>query len=383
MPARPVLIFAPEAAPLPSVGLIANPQSGKDIRRLVALASSFSNHEKLLILRRVLAGLEATGAAEVIALDDSGSLGAAALEAYRNDSGAGSLKIPKIKTRLIDIGARGESGDTSRAAARMREEGAACIVVLGGDGTSRAAAKGCGNCPLVPLSTGTNNAFSQNWEGTVAGLAAGLYAKNPRRYSRQVMSSKRLLVHLEGAGGGGGGREIALVDVALINEAYAGARAVWDIDRIEALVLTQCEPGGLGLSALGASIAPIGPGEPEGLWIEFAAAGGRSRAGGRKRTKTVISPIGPGLVARAHIRKSRRISPGEQIKLSGRSDQVLAFDGEREYVLSEGEPVGIELDWRGPRVLDVPAILEWAARGGHLSGVDSGGLNFSRNRSRK
>ena len=109
------------------VGLIANPQSGKDIRRLVALASSFSNHEKLLILRRVLAGLEAAGVAEVIALDDAGSLGAAALEAHRNDSGG-----LKTTTRLIDVGARGEPGDTTRAAARMREEGAACIVVLGG-----------------------------------------------------------------------------------------------------------------------------------------------------------------------------------------------------------------------------------------------------------
>ncbi len=82
----------------------------------------------------------------------------------------------------------------------------------------------------------------------------------------------------------------------------------------------------------------------------------------------MISPIGPGLVARAEIRLSRRISPGERIELAGRPDQVLAFDGEREYVLSEGEAVGIELDRRGPRVLDVPAILERAARGGHLSG---------------
>ncbi len=303
----------------------------------------------------------------MIALDDAGSLRAAALEAYRSDSGG-----PKLKTRLIDVGARGEPGDTTRAAARMREEGAACIVVLGGDGTSRAAAKGCGKCPLVPLSTGTNNAFSQNWEGTVAGLAAGLYARNPRRYGRQTAPSKRLLVHLGGGGGGRGGREIALVDVALINEAYAGARAVWDIDRIEALALTRCEPGGLGLSALGASIEPIGPGEPEGLWIEFGGArnrpGGRSRPGGRKKAKTVISPIGPGLVARAEIRLSRRIPPGERIELAGRPDQVLAFDGEREYVLAEGEAVGIELDRRGPRVLDVPAMLERAARGGHLSG---------------
>ena len=82
-----------------SVGIIANPQSGKDIRRLVALASSFSNHEKLLILRRVFAGLMAAGVDEILAFDDAGALGAALLEATRNGPGR-----KKVKTRLIDVG---------------------------------------------------------------------------------------------------------------------------------------------------------------------------------------------------------------------------------------------------------------------------------------
>ncbi|MDP6278055.1 MAG: NAD(+)/NADH kinase [Nitrospinota bacterium] len=366
------------------VGVIANPQSGKDIRRLVALASSFSNHEKLLIVRRVLAGLEAAGADEVLMLDDAGALGRAAAEAYRTGTGesgdmdgGGGRKKPRV--RLLDVGARGEAEDTSRGAVRMREEGAACIVVLGGDGTSRAAAKGCGRCPLIPLSTGTNNAFSQNWEGTVAGLAAGFYARRPRRYSRQVTPSKRLRVHISG------GVDLALVDLAVVNEAFAGSRAVWDIERIESLALTRCLPGGLGLSAVGASLEPVGAEEPDGLWIDFApSAGQKNRAGqkksGRKRPgrKTkVLAPVGPGLVQTADIAGFRRISPGEMIEISARPHQVLAFDGEREYVLSEGERVGVELDRKGPRVLDVPALLERAATGGHLSALAAGGLKAS------
>ena len=341
--------FSPIAeVALSCVGIIANPQSGKDIRRLVALATTFSNHEKLLIVRRVMAGLEAAQVEEALVLDDAGSLGRAACEAHRE---GGTRK--KMRVRLIDVDARGESVDTVRVAARMREEGAACIVVLGGDGTSRAAAKGCGSCPLVPLSTGTNNAFSQAWEGTVAGLGAGLYARMPRRYARQVASSKRLVVHLSGES------EMALVDVALVNEAFAGSRAVWDTDLLEALALTRCRPGGLGLSALGASIDPISAEEPEGLWIEFARGGGRG--------KQVLSPIGPGLVASARIKKSKRILQGHRIEISGRAGQVLAFDGEREYVLGDGERVGIELDRKGPRVLNIPEVLERAARKGHLS----------------
>ncbi|HEY5871002.1 MAG TPA: ATP-NAD kinase, partial [Candidatus Tectomicrobia bacterium] len=41
------------------VGIIANPSSGKDIRRLVAHGSVFNNNEKVNIVRRVLLGLDA------------------------------------------------------------------------------------------------------------------------------------------------------------------------------------------------------------------------------------------------------------------------------------------------------------------------------------
>ncbi len=338
------------------VGIIANPQSGKDIRRLVSLASSFSNHEKVLILRRVLAGLAAAGVGKVLVFDDAGSLGAAAIEGLRETAGG-----RRLKARLLAARARGESEDSTRAAAFLREEGAACIVVLGGDGTSRAAAKGCGGTPLVPLSTGTNNAFPQSWEGTVAGLGAGLYARNPRGYAAQVRRSKRLRIRLPG------GMETALVDVAVIREAYSGARAVWDIGRVEALALTRCQPGGLGLSAVGASLAPIGADEPAGLWIEFGEGG---RRGGRR----VLSPIAPGLVVSAPVREARRLAVGEAVVFTAREERVLAFDGEREHTLSPGETVRIALDQKGPRVVDVPAVLERAAARGLLIEGGANGL---------
>ena len=346
---------------LSCVGIIANPQSGKDIRRLVALASSFSNHEKLLILRRVFAGLKAAGVDEILAFDDAGALGASALEASRDGS-----RGKKGRMRLIDVGARGEAEDSTRAAARMREEGAACIVVLGGDGTSRAVAKGSGKCPLVPLSTGTNNAFPQNWEGTVAGLGAGLYAEKPRRYAGQVMESKRLTARFQDE------FEIALVDVALVNDSFAASRAVWDIGRIESLALTRCQPGGLGLSALGASLDPIGPEEPEGLWIEFGNTEIRNKT--RKKGKKVLSPIGPGLVASADVRACRRIAQNEVVEIMARSGQVLAFDGERERVLSPGEKIEVCLDFKGPRVLHIPGVLKRAATTGHLREPGLNGL---------
>ena len=53
------------AAPT-TVGIIANPASGKDIRRLVAYGTVFDNQEKVNIVRRVLLALSGTGVGRVL-----------------------------------------------------------------------------------------------------------------------------------------------------------------------------------------------------------------------------------------------------------------------------------------------------------------------------
>src|SRR5918998_1265194 len=53
------------------VGIIANPASGKDIRRLVAHGSAFDNNEKINIVRRMPLGLDAAGVREVAYLPDA------------------------------------------------------------------------------------------------------------------------------------------------------------------------------------------------------------------------------------------------------------------------------------------------------------------------
>ena len=56
-----------------SIGIIANPHSGKDVRRIVSLASSFSNHEKLLIFKRVVSGLFSSKVDDIFFFKDAGS----------------------------------------------------------------------------------------------------------------------------------------------------------------------------------------------------------------------------------------------------------------------------------------------------------------------
>ena len=84
--------------------------------------------------------------------------------------------------RLLDIPLTATSQDTTAAAAEMERLGVGCVVVLGGDGTSRAVAKGIKKVPLLPLSTGTNNVYPEMLEGTVAGMAGRCRAVFRPRY---------------------------------------------------------------------------------------------------------------------------------------------------------------------------------------------------------
>ena len=147
-----------------TVGIIANPASGKDIRRLVAHGSVFDNQEKVNIVRRVFLGLQATGVEEVIFMPDYFGIGARAVN---------GLKLT-LKTSTLQMSLRGTQEDSTEAAVRLQEMRVGCIITLGGDGTNRAVAKGCGKIPLLPISMGTNNVFPYMIEGSIAGLAAGI-----------------------------------------------------------------------------------------------------------------------------------------------------------------------------------------------------------------
>src|SRR5688572_1353771 len=148
------------------VGIIANPASGKDIRRLVAHASSFDNNEKINIVRRALLAMDALGIREVWHMPDLYAI------VPRAAQGTGlSLAVNELPMEMI-----GNASDSYEAARRLVDLRAGVIITLGGDGTNRIVASGCGDVPLVAISTGTNNVFPRMVEGTLAGLAAGLAA---------------------------------------------------------------------------------------------------------------------------------------------------------------------------------------------------------------
>ena len=321
-----------------SIGIIANPAAGKDIRRLVAQGRFVPNQEKVNILKRILAGLDAVGIERVVMMPDMARLGNGAL-----DGGRYSLEV-----EFADMIVFNAERDSVRAASIMADMGVGCIITLGGDGTNQAVAKGCGDVPLVPVSTGTNNVFPVMMEGTLAGLAAGLVARGLVPAEETTARSKRLEVHVDGEM-----RDIALVDVAISKERFVGARAIWDMDTVDELYLARAEPASIGLSAIGAQLLPVSLTDESGLHIRLGDGG-----------ESVAAPVAPGIIISVGIERWDVIEPGERVDVKLRPCTV-ALDGERAFTLMPGQEAHIRLSDGGPRVV----LLEETLRAAAISGI--------------
>ena len=316
-----------------TVGLIANPAAGRDIRRLTAHASVVPNHEKASIVRRVLHGLAATGVDRVVYLADNAGIVAAAVDGAR----------PPLPMDALDLRAHGWASDSTEAARQLAAAGVGAIVTLGGDGTNRAVAAACGDVPLVAISTGTNNVFPTMVDGTVAGLAAGLVATGTVEPDRVTSRVKRVEVQA------GGTADFALIDAAACTDPFVGTRAVWDVARVRALILTRAEPWSVGLSAIGGHLRQLAPEEPAGLYVELGDG------------PEVLATVAPGVVARVPVGGWRLLELDEPVAFGGGDARMVALDGERELAVDGGATAVVTLT--GPRVVDIRATLQAAARG--------------------
>jgi predicted polyphosphate/ATP-dependent NAD kinase len=340
-PGRP---GAAEAA----IGVIANPMSGRDIRRLVARASVFPNAEKANMVLRAAAG--ALGVGRVLVSTDSFGISAGVLRAAGRLAAEPGPGWPVLEFVAVDA-LTGTASDTRETARRMLAAGAAVIVLLGGDGTIRAAAPVLGDTPVVPLSTGTNNAFPEMWEATVAGSAAALVATGVVGAGEATRRAKVLEVV------SGDRLELALVDVCVSTEAHIGARALWHVGSLRELYCAFAEPHAIGLSSVAAMLHPTPRDHPGGVAVRLAGDGPASR--------WVTAPIAPGVLARVGILDAGPMAVGER-RRSSVATGTVAVDGERELEFGPDRPVTVTLSAAGPLVVDIRNVMRAAAERGLL-----------------
>src|SRR4051794_6499258 len=291
------------------VGIVANPASGRDIRRLVAGASVFGTPEKAGMVYRVLVGLAAAGVDRAVMMPAADGLGWT-LERLMKAHGK------PLALEILDMPLTGTADDTTTAVHAMTVRGVKAIVVLGGDGTHRVVAKACGDTPIVALSTGTNNAFPEMREATIAGLAAGLATPD------HVVREPALKV----------GDDLALVDVAVSTQPFIGAKALWRTDNITELFVTKPNPAAVGLSAIAGQLA-TGP-------VHLTLGPG----------KRVLAAIAPGLVVPVDVARCEPLNGPVTIHAAG----CLALDGEREI---ERPGIATVTLTDGPNRIDIDAVM--------------------------
>jgi hypothetical protein len=192
-------------------------------------------------------------------------------------------------------------------------------------------------------------------EATVAGIATGLVATG-QVGDEALRREKILRVALNGDGG----KDCALVDVALNSERFVGARALWRPRNISEVVVSSARPDSIGLSSVAGLLDPTPREAPHGLHVIFAPP---------EDAETVLTvPLAPGLVVPVGIEGVSRIGPGETVELTPTVGSV-ALDGEREIEIDSKDAVEVSLDPDGPLTIDVGAAMREAARHGLLNGA--------------
>jgi predicted polyphosphate/ATP-dependent NAD kinase len=331
-----------------TVGIIANPLSGGDIRRLVSRASVFSTAEKANMVQRMLGAMGALGVDRVLMMPDVAGI-CAAMERAEHDRVWPMLEY-------LDMEVEESSQDTVEAVTRMVTQGVRAIVVLGGDGTHRAVATRCGDVPLATLSSGTNNVFPDLREATVTGMAAALVAlgRVPAEAALRRQKVLRIASNLPDRRG-----EIALVDACISSLRFLGARALWQPETLSELVVAFAEPDAIGLSSIAGLLHPVSREEPHGLYLRLAAPRSPMAA------VTIAAPIAPGVLGEVGVAAIELLIPGRPRWLDTAAG-TIAFDGEREIEFGPNERFSVALDPDGPWTIDVQSTLSWAARNGTL-----------------
>lgn len=324
-------------ADVSTVGVIINPHAGKDIRRLVSAAGQTSDAVKIGIVRRTVVGALEQGAERVLLSTDSHRLGERAVEGIDGP------------IEFIESPATGSHLDTIAAARSMWKEQTGAVVALGGDGTCRDVATGWPDVPLIPLSTGTNNVFPSALDGTTAGVAAALVATGAIAIADASHQAKRVALRIDDPSRHTVRHDTALVEAALIDTAFVGARAVNDPSTIRWVVAAIAEPSSTGVASVAGRVHPVDRHAHGGVLIRLGAGGRRVRV-----------PLAPGTFATVDVQSVEPLAFSEPVDLP--AGGVLAFDGERTTPVGTDVTITVSIEASGPLIIDVEAALVAAAR---------------------
>lgn len=328
-----------------TIGIIANPASGKDIRRLVSHATVVDNNEKVNIVKRIILAAQAAGVEKVYIMPDTFQIGYKVEEDLK---GSKELQIPVI---TLDMRVRGSLEDTMVATKLMEEMNVNCIIALGGDGTSRAVAKSIINAPLISISTGTNNVFPKMLEGTVVGMAAAAVSTKKCDLGESCSRTKRIELYKEEEL-----LDIALVDCVIAKQNYVGSKAIWNPKDISKVIVSRAHPASIGFSTIiGVKQIVL---EDDDFGVSINVNKGQSR---------VMTPIAAGAIKEITVDEPRIHKLGESFSMNMKYKGIIALDGEREIPFKKGDSFQFKITRNGPYQVHIDEVLESAQKNGFFN----------------
>lgn len=326
------------------VGVLANPASGKDIRRILSHASRFTNQDKSNIVERIVSVLGELGEHEIYVMPDMDRIGSSVVYKLAKEQ-----KSTQQLLHILEMPIENSPADTIRFVSRLNDLGADVLVVLGGDGTSRAAAKAIGTTPMIAVSTGTNNVFPEMVEGTIVGMAAAALASGLVKSDECCEPSKRIEIYRDDKL-----IDIALIDLVVSSQLSIGAKALWNREDISQVVATQCHPTTIGFSAMIGCSAIVGGSDDFGIMAEFTLDKPNKKAA-----------IAAGVIIPIHIKNQRILPLDQNLSLKMEQPGILALDGEREVPFAAGDEFTLRITRQGPRKVNLKKTLELA----HVAGL--------------
>jgi hypothetical protein len=324
------------------VGLIINPDAGKDIRRITSAASDVTDRYKYHIAYSIAKTLLSFENIDLEIMPERFGIGKRLLDSL--DNGKTGSHISLVNMQVVS-----SAEDSTYAAKHFVQTGARLIIILGGDGTVRIVSKSVPNTPILAVSSGTNNVVPTWMEGTTAGLAAKYILSNPNLpFEYFCTRHKYFDVWIDGKV-----VDIALVDVGVIRDDFIGAKAVWSKDRISQVAVTRSKPLVTGLSSIVGMVRRVEPSDPYGVLVT---------TGEDSASRVMMVPLQPGELQWVGISEIQTLLPDQFYSLRINQNSVISLDGEKEIPVSPDQQVQIVLRINGPWIVDVDKVMEIAIR---------------------
>ncbi|MFA9422961.1 MAG: ATP-NAD kinase family protein [Sedimentibacter sp.] len=321
-----------------SIGIIANPASGKDIRRLVSHATVIDNGEKTNIVERIILGAQALGVDKVYIMADFHNMGN---RVKKDLTISHELKCEIVVLDMVNFNSM---KDTLNATEILENHKVGCIVTLGGDGTNRAVAKVLKDTPIIAVSTGTNNVYPVMIEGTIVGMAAAAVASN--RFDKNTYALKDKIIEIY--------RDDQLIDIALVdavisNDSFIGSKAIWEMESVEKIFVTRSHPASIGFSAVVGCKKIIMPEDDFGAYMNVNANGSSFKV-----------PVAAGVLESIVVDEPIELGFDDEYEYIADDSGTIALDGEREIEFKKDQKIIFKISRNGPYHVDFIKALKIA-----------------------